>query len=221
MQQFTLIHDGSDQAWQAAYLAFHFASRLGAPLLALIVNSSGDNQIPAQNAAQIEISGRAACVEIETHILKEYSMEYVAALSMDSDGIFIPRRLIASNRAAKRYLEALPCPLWIVSKGSEVHEMALLVNDYQADERLIQNTITLARRTELPLTGIIKTEEMIQTSENQAFITWISLPDLSLEKITWVLKQQDINLLFVPVSALSIAVALSINCVIYLVPENA
>lgn len=216
MQRFTLIHDGSDQAWQTAYLAFHIANRLGAPLLAFLYNPNTDNQPLTQRAAQIEVGGRAAGVVIETQVLNDFSLEAVAAYSEDSNGIFLPHHLLPDERTNRHYLEILSKPLWIVSGESEVHNAAVLVTDFRADEQLINDTITLSQRTELSLTGIIREKEPAQTA-----IRWISMTDFSPEQITATLNQHQISLLFVPASAISLVADLSINCVVYPFAENA
>jgi hypothetical protein len=216
MQQFTLIHDGSDQAWQTAYLAFHIANQLGAPLLAFLFDPNKDNLTLTQRAAQIEVGGRAAGVVIETQILSDYSLEAVTAYSKESNGIFIPHRLLPDELTTSHYLEILSKPLWIVSGGSEVHNAAVLVTDFRADEQLINDTITLAQRTELSLTRVIREKEPATTA-----ISWISVADFSPEQITAALNQHQISLLFVPASAISLVADLSINCVVYPFGENA
>jgi hypothetical protein len=94
MQRFTLLHDGSDQGWQAAYLAFHIAAQLGAPLFALLVGSASDEKILARNASQVEVGGRAAGLVIKTRLVTEFSVDIVEENVADSDGLFVPRRLI-------------------------------------------------------------------------------------------------------------------------------
>ena len=68
MQRFSLIHDGSEQGWQAAYLAFNISARFGAPLLALLVKSDLPTSLLQKRAAQVRVGGNAAKLVIETKL---------------------------------------------------------------------------------------------------------------------------------------------------------
>jgi len=73
MQRFTLLHDGSPQAWQAAYLAFHIAAQLGAPLRVLLFDADDDQDMLAKNASQIEVGGHAAGVNVRTFVTRLFN----------------------------------------------------------------------------------------------------------------------------------------------------
>ena len=212
MQRFTLIHDGSDQGWQAAYLAFHIAAQLGAPLLVLLVNSGTDKKALAQRAKQVEVGARAAGVAVETRLMTEFSIETLVASTSALDGLFVPRRLVPDGETVARFLEALSCPLWIVSKDTETYEMAVLVDDFSADEWLIRYTTALAYRTQQTLTGFIRESELNLAPKTDA-IQWVPLGDVSLVEINAAMKPLDISLLFIPHAHISLMERLSMNCV--------
>jgi len=215
MQRFTLIHDGSDQGWQAAYLAFHVAAQLGAPLLVLLADPAADSETLVQRATQIEVGGRAAGVAIGTRLMTDFSVDVVTKNASGSDGLFIPRRLIPDWKSALQYLEAFSHPLWIVSTESEMHKMAILVDDFAANETLVNHTVTLARRLQQSLTGLVRVNELASIPRVDASIAWMSLPVLTPAEITVAIQQLEADLLFVPASGVSLVNELSINCVVY------
>jgi hypothetical protein len=221
MQRFTLLHDGSDQGWQAAYLAFHIAAQLGAPLFALLVGSASDEKILARNASQVEVGGRAAGLVIKTRLVTEFSVDIVEENVADSDGLFVPRRLIPDEETAARFLEASSCPLWIVSKEAEMHKMAVLVDDLAADKALITFTATLSNRLQQSLTGLVRKDEIALTSDTDESISWLPLEDFSPAEINATLNQLGAGLLFLPLSRLSLVHELSLNCVIYPAMQDA
>ena len=215
MQRFTLLHDGSDQGWQAAYLAFHIAAQLGAPLFALLVGSASDEKILARNASQVEVGGRAAGLVIETRLVTEFSVDVVEENVADSDGLFIPRRLIPNKETAVRFLEVLSCPLWIVSKEAEMNEMAVLVDGFIANKALITFTTALSHRLQQPLTGLARKDEFALATDTDKVISWLPLASFSPVEINATLNQLGASLLFLPVSKLSLVSELSTNCVVY------
>ena len=215
MQRFTLLHDGSDQGWQTAYLAFHIATQLGAPLLVLLADPAADSKTLAQRATQIEVGGRAAGVAIGTRLVADFSVGVVTQNASGSDGLFVPRRLIPNGKTARRYLEAYSRPLWIVSKESEMHKMAVLVDDLIVNESLVSYTITLSRRIQQSLTGLVRENDPASIPKSNASIAWVSLPALTPAEITAAIQQLEADLLFVPASGVSLVNELSINCVVY------
>jgi hypothetical protein len=215
MQRFTLLHDGSDQGWQTAYLAFHIATQLGAPLMVLLADPAADSKTLAQRATQIEVGGRAAGVAIGTRLVADFSVEVVTPIATGSDGLFVPRRLIPDGKTALRYLEAFSQPLWIVSKESEMHKMAVLVDDLIANETLVSYTITLSRRIQQSLTGLVRENESGSIPKADASITWMSLPTFIHTEITAAVQRLDAGLLFIPASRISLVDNLPINCVVY------
>ena len=214
MQRFTLIHDGSDQGWQAAYLAFHVAAQLGAPLLVLLVDSTTDKKILAQRATQVEVGGRAAGVVIGTRIVVDFSVNLVMENVAASDGLFVPRRLVPDGRTALRFLEALSCPIWVVSREAKTHKLAVLVNDLVTNAKLFSFTQALSNRLQHSLTGLISEAKLSSVSRDEAISTWIPLPDNSAREITTALDQNDIDILFVPISRSALIKDLSSNCVL-------
>lgn len=215
MQRFTLIHDGSNQSWQAAYLAFQIAARLGAPLLALLVDTAADSKNLTQRAAQVEVGGRAAELSIKIRFVTDPSVKALADNAAGSNGLFIPRRIIPDGETASRFLEVLSCPVWIVSKNEELREMAVLVDDLDSNRSLIDFTTTLSSRIQLPLTGLIPSNQFAQIPKNGDPINWLPLDDMSQQAIAIAIKGRNASLLFLPASNVSLLSKLSMNCVVF------
>lgn len=214
MQRFALIHDGSDQGWQTAYLAFHVSAQLGAPLQVLL-GASTNKATLVQRAAQVEIGGRAARVVIGTRLVADFSLDTLLENTNSMDGLFIPRRLLPDGETAVRFLEALSCPLWIVSRGPEIHKMAVLATDLVVDEKLIHYTSTLSHRLQQSLTGFIQAEKLALMFQNDLELDWESIPNFSSDEISSTVDQLDVDLLFVPASKASLIDNLTSNCVIF------
>ena len=216
MQRFTLIHDGSGLGWQAAYLAFYVAVRLGAPLRVLLVDPSADDETLAQKSADIEIGGRAAGVEIETQIVADISLDTITGYITDLNGLFIPKRLVPDGETAARWLEVVSCPLWIVSRESVTRKMAVLVENPDKDEDLITYTARLAQRMNETLTGLIPGEESPSpTIQDSIRLTWVPLQVLSLPSIVSALNRLHIDLLFIRPSNTFLVSKLDCTCVVY------
>jgi hypothetical protein len=215
MQRFTLLHDGSAQGWQAAYLAFHIAARLGASLLALLIDSTTDEKDLMQRAKQVEVGGRAAGVAIKARAITDFSADIMAEDVAQSDGLFVPRRLTPDERTVLRFLEVLSSPLWIVSKESQMRKMAVLVNDLTVNGALINYTTSLSRRTQQSLNGFIRANELASAQNTDASIVWTPLPDFSPTELKTAFNRLDVNLLFIPVSSIDLVKELPINCVVY------
>jgi len=215
MRRFTLIHDGSDQGWQATYLAFHIAVQLGAPLLVLLVDSTADKNMLAQRATQVEVGARAAGVSIETRSMLDFSLDTLAEIANTSDGLFVSKHFVPDRKTALRFLESLTCPLWIVSQNPETQEMAVLVDDLTANSELVNYTKSLSIRIKQTLTGLVRAGELATTPTADSSITWMPLPDFSPGKVKAILNRVDISLLFIPVSRVSLVDEISVNCVIF------
>lgn len=215
MQRFTLIHDGSNQGWQAAYLSYHIAAQLGAPLLALLVDPQNDKKILAQRASEVETGGHAAGVVMETRLVTNFTVDILFDDIEPIDGLFIPQRFVPDEKTAARFLEAVSCPLWIVSKDAEINEMAVLVDDLTASEKLINYTFALSTRIQQSLTGLVRENELAFTPRTNAAISWLPLHDFSPPEITATLNQLDAGLLFIPVADIALISKLSVNCVIF------
>ena len=215
MQRFTLLHDGSKQGWQVAYLAFHVAAQLGAPLLVLLTDSALAPDALIQRAAQVEVGGRAAGVTIKTHQVADFSVDVVTQYADDSDGLFVPQRLIPDWKTALRYLEAFSRPLWIVSRESEMRKMAVLVDNLDPNETLVNYTVTLSHRLQQSLTGIVLDSEPISVSKSDAPIDWVSLHVIDPVEINTALQQIEADLFFIPASRISLIDELPLNYVVY------
>lgn len=215
MQRFALIHDGSEQGWQAAYLAYHVAAQLGAPLQVLLIESPADKDSVAQRATQIEVGGRAAGVLLETHIVPDFSIDNVTTNTAAINGLFLPLRLLPEEKSAARLLESLSCPLWIVSEESKTHKMAVLVDDLTEDADLIAYAAMLSHRMSQSLTGLILGDGPSPTAQSGADLAWLPVQDFSLPVIASALNQLYVDLLFIRPSEFSLASGLSCTCVIY------
>jgi hypothetical protein len=223
MQRFSLLHTGSAQSWQAAYLAFHIAARLGAPLQVLLIGNSQKNKVSlAQWAAQLETGGRAAGVTIETRLLMGFSMDALKDTITSIDGLFAPRHFVPDGKTAELFLGTFSCPLWIVSQGSDFREMAILVDNFIKDNHMIADIKTLSRRLQQSLSGLIAERNFASTPKNDSpAFTWIPLSTLSQANIISSLKKHDIGLLFISAANAYLVNKLPCNCVIFPGKENA
>lgn len=215
MQRFTLIHDGSKQGWQAAYLAFYVAAQLGAPLQVLMVSADSDKNMLAKRAAQVEVGGHAAGVAIGTRLIGETSVDAVAEASGNTNGLFAPRRLIPDEKTARRFLEALSCPLWLVSKESETNGVTMLVDDPDAQEILVNYAAALSHRIQQPLIGLVLEGTFVRLPKTDTNFEWHPLPEFSIDALSTTLSQVNTSLFILPVSHFSFIDGLSLNCVIY------
>jgi len=220
MHRFTLLHDGSDQGWQATYLALHVATQLGAPLHVLHIDPLNQQSALAQRAAQVETGGHAAGVSIATDFLADYSKETLARYPTKMDGCFLPRALVPDPESASLFLEAFHCPLWIVSVAAKNDAMTVLVDDPVADAHLISESKTFANRLHQTLTGFIldaKVESMVASESSN--LKWMSFPEFSAEGITAALNQLQADLLFTSITNLTLTAGLPVNCVFVPVPQ--
>jgi hypothetical protein len=222
MQKFTLLHDGSDQGWQATYLALHIAARLGAPLQVLHMDLGNDTGTLNQRVAQVEISGHAAGVIIETGFLPDLSMDTLGKIVAARDGFFLPRRLISDGDIVSQFLDAYSCPLWIASQEPEIHRMAVLVNDPAEDTQLIEFTRSLSNRLGQSLTGLIQEEKYKSgLMHGSPDLKWLALPEISPGAITSVLERLDADLLVLSAANVHLAGNLPCNCIICPAIRNA
>jgi hypothetical protein len=219
MQRFTLVHDGSGQGWQTAYLAFHVAARLGAPLQVLLFDSAADQELLTLNATQLQTGGRAAGVSLETQFVTDFSIESVTRNMGTINGLFVPNRLLPDEKTAAHWLQALSCPLWIVSDELKTRKMAVLVEDPTADEDLIGYATVLSQRMSETLTGFILGAQIPVTVQHSPEMDWIPLQDFSAARIASALDQLHADLLCLKHLQFSLARELGRTCVIY--PEFA
>lgn len=215
MRRFALIHDGSDQGWQATFLAFHVAAQLGASLLLFLGDSPTDEKLLVQLANQVEVGGRAAGVVIETHFLSDFSVSLATENVPSVDGLFIPHRLIQDGETALRLLEALSCPLWIIAKEFETNDLAVLVNDPAEDAKMIHYATMLAHRLQQNLIGIRKESNFASTLIEDPILSWVSIPNFSPSSLTLTQKQIESGLLIMPSSRISLVDNWQFNYLIY------
>jgi hypothetical protein len=220
MQRFTLLHDGSDQAWRTVYLAFQVAAPLGAPLQVLLVEPV-DKEISIRNAAQVEIGGRAAGVAVETVIAIDLSLDAMMVHVKEIDGLFLPRHLASDEKIVSRFLEAFSCPLWAISNDSRIRNPAVLVNDMKADAGLVQYATRLSMRLNLPLTGLARALTPGLHVSGDSAPLWKQVQQFTPGGIASTLDQLDVGLCFVPASAAWLVEEVLVNCVVFPGPANA
>ena len=214
MQRFTLIHDGSSQGWQAAYLAFDVAARLGAPLQVLLLDSK-DPELVAQNAMQLQTAARAAGVPLETQVVEDFSTESVFRSAAAINGLFLPHGLLPDADAAMRFLEALSCPLWIVADELRTRQMVVLVENLTGDEDLIAYAVILSQRMSETLTALTLNEEASQKLQSNPDISWMPLQEFSEARIVSALDQLHADLLCIKQANFSLAHGLGRTYLIY------
>lgn len=219
MQRFTLIHDGSKQGWQTAYLAFHVAAQLGAPLLGLIVDAGSDMDALKKRAEQVEVGAHAAGVAIGTQLIPEFSVDAVDKYLGEGNGFFVPRRIIPDEETARRFLDVMPCPLWLVSKGPGINGMAVFVSVPGEQDALINYASTLSHRLKQTLTGLVLKGDLTQISQTEIDFSWLILSDSKRSTISAALDRANANLLVLSVSQFSLSMKTSFSCIFY--PMNA
>jgi len=212
MQRFTLLHDGSDQGWQATYLAFYIAVRFGAPLQVLHIDPRKNTKDLKRRAIDVETGGNAAGVSVETQFLADAPQETVRNLVSSVDGFFLPQRL---HSMIAPTLKGFSCPVWVVSREPETHRMAVLVDDPSGDVKVIEFANSLSNRIGLPFT-ILMHEENYKDKFRQGWpeTSWLAVPDVSVTAIASVLKRLDAGLLTLSVSNLDLAGILPCNCIV-------
>lgn len=216
MQRFTLLHDGSVQGWQATYLAFHVAARLGAPLQVLHIDPDNDDEALDQRAAHVETGGHAAGVVIETYLLADFSMETLKEIITAIDGFFLPHRLIEDGEAVSTYLRAFSCPIWDISVEAKLDEIVVLVNDPVQDVQLISSAKIISQRLQQSLTALVLDDKFELTLKPElAGLKWMSIPVLSPDGIARALDRLHVSLVFVSISDFPLVANLPNNYIIY------
>ncbi len=215
MQRFTLIHDGSGQGWQTAYLAFHVSARLGALLQISLLDSGSDREMLSQSAAQLQTGGRAAGVSLETQIVTNFSMEDVIRKTGAINGLFLPNRLLPDENTAARLFGELSCHLWIVSDEPKTRRMAVLVENLPEDQGLIASALMLSQRMSETLTGLILAGKAPPAAQGSPEMDWMPLQDFSAPRIASVLDQLHVGLLCLSHLKFSLARKLGRTCVVY------
>lgn len=191
------------------------AARLGAPLLALLDGSKTDKEHLGTSAREVKVGARAAGVAIETRFVTDFSPDVVRRHGPDTNGLFVPYHLIVDEDSARRYLEVLSCPLWIIKEEAAPNKIAVLVNDLDKDAGLVHYATILAHRLSQSLRGIINENELRSAVEQDQTVSWIPLSDASQSSITSVLSQMASSLLVMPAVNISLVLATSSNCVVF------
>ena len=187
----------------------------GAVLQVLLLNSNSNKQKLAEIANHVEIGGRAAGLTIEIQPLMDFSPKTLQASLTTTDGLFVSRRLIPDGKSAELFLEALSCPLWIVSKGSEIREMAVLVGNPMRNRHLITYTKMLSHRIQQPITGLIREEDLAITPQGESSVlAWKFIPSLASVDVSAALRQLNTGLLFISRLNAAMLRELAYNCVI-------
>jgi len=220
MQRFTLIHDGSEQGWQTAYLAFHVAAQLGAPVQGLIVDAGSDKDVLEKRASQVEVGGHAAGVAIETQMILEFSVDAVKDHLGEGNGLFVPRRLVPDEETARRFQELFACPLWIVSRRSAAKGVAVLFDMPEEQEAMFRYAAILSHRLKQPLTGFILNDDLARHPLPDIDFFQLLLPDFSISTISTALDRVNASLLILSISQFTLSTKLPLNCVFYPVNKD-
>jgi len=222
MQRFTLLHDGSVQGWQATYLAFHVAARLGSPLQVLHIDPNNDDHALHQRSMHVKTGGNAAGVVVENHLVSDFSLNTLKEHITAIDGFFLPQHLIADRESVSLYLDAFSRPLWAASVDAKLDEMALLVHNPIQNADLIVYAKTLSQRLQQSVIAFIvedKLESILKPELSD--IRWMLLPTFSQADIAQALKQLQVDLLFVSEADALMAGGLPANCVIFPTKQDA
>jgi hypothetical protein len=216
MQRFALVHDGSAQGWQTAYLAIHVAARLGALLQVWLADTNADIESLAQRAAQLEIGGRSAGVSLTTQVVQGISLKTLAERDLASiNGVFFPYHLLPEDDSVINLLDKMSCPVWIVADEPKTHTMAILVDDYVGDQQFILYATLMSQRMNESITGLLVGAPPLQMLHGVAEITWFPLKDSALPTIVSALQQLHIDLLFLSHANVSLVRSLERTCVVY------
>lgn len=210
MQNFALLHDGSKTGWHASYFALHVSARLGAQLRIFL------NMKSKRQKNLIEIAARASGVVIDITFLDNMSTGTILTHSRDMDGLFVHRRFIPDGRTARRYVNKLSRPLWVVSRKSEIREIAALVNNPIADVQMLAYAGAFSHRIHESISGIIRNTERKPEPINKAPITnWVAIQSFSQIKINNLSRKRNFDLLFVPATRAGLVKKTSCNCVLF------
>lgn len=218
MNRFTLIHDGTNQGWNTAYLAFHVAARLGAPLQAVLVDANATDEDLKSQATQIETGARAAGVKIETQVVKDFSPITISESIATGDGLFVPHRLTPNGKAALAFLNRIHAPLWIVKEGIDPLQWGILPDKEIKNKDLLTYADGLSYRFETSLTGLITKKASSPLKKKFPRLEWHHIPGISLTDVALAVKTFHIDLLFLHASHASLVSKLKCACVVY--PES-
>ncbi len=191
-----MIHDGSAQGWQTAYMAFHVAARLHASLLAISLAKSNNRESSAERILKMGVGARAAGLMLRTGTIHELTAEAVAAQAGGSGALLLPKDLFQDMALAPAQVEALACPVWLISHEHEIRRLGVVVNDAVSVKGALHYASTLALRLNQPLiclTNAAGPAKLPRTLKN-VDLKWDVLNDLSVQAIHQQVSAKDIDL---------------------------
>lgn len=212
MLNFVLIHDGTELGWQAAYRAFHVTARLGASLLALVIDAELDADELAQHAAEIKIGGNAARINLTTRVITEFSQEKLLQNIQAGDGVFLPRHLVPDEKTAVWYLERLENPLWVISTKAEINMMGVLSTGGGEDRYAVNYATLLSNRMRKPLVGFSGIRE---AGEADPGMGWVVIDEHSPQSLLEALSEKEVDLMVIPASQIHFFSQSPVNIVIF------
>lgn len=194
MQHLMVILDNSADVWQAAYTAYDVAARSGASLVGVLVTDEGSHARALQTLRKFEMGARAAGVRVTTREITVSLSGYLKTHSAEMDGVFISRTSLNSPHAFDDLLNALSCPLWIVSTQRPIRRLLAIESAQAAGPEL---ALSLARRWGLSLKLLTPPETSgipEQPSESPAEIVRQAVPSLDLTTLLSQIEEGNIDL---------------------------
>jgi len=195
-QRLTVIHDGSAQGWQTVYVAFHVAARLQGSLLAISLANSNNRESSAERILKMGVGARAAGLMLRTRTIHELTAKAVAAQAGGSEALLLPKDLFRDLALAPAQVEALACPVWLISHEHEIRRLGVVLNDPVIVKGALHYASTLAFRLNQPLiclTTAPSPAKYPRTLKNVDF-KWNVLNDLSVRAIHQQVSEKDIDL---------------------------
>ena len=215
MLKFVLVHDGTDLGWQAAYRAFHVAARLGASLLAVVIDSRLNADDLVQAAAEIKVGGNAARIILTTSVIAEFTEEKLVKQVIPGDGLFLPRHLVPDEQTALRFLDRLGNPIWAIATQAEINRMGVFIPEQSTDLQAISYARLMANRMRKPLVGF---SNLARSDRADPGVEWVEVRDSSDQAVFDAVDENEIDLLIFLPSQVRLLNSLPINCVIFRAP---
>jgi hypothetical protein len=216
MQRYSLFHDGSDQSWQATFLAFHVTARLGATLQVHLVGEESDSNSKVREtiAQQVAVGGRAAGITIETQHWPDFAMEQLEVLGAQ-DGLIAPFSLFPNIESILYSLEFINCPLWLISQSAESYVMAILAADIDPSKAMIDFARALSARLQSNLKGLTMADQLKMAEDTYPDVGWHEFlrPESVLLKA--LVTKVKANLLVISHSDLELAYELDRNLILH------
>jgi hypothetical protein len=195
-QRLTVIHDGSGQGWQAVYVAFHVAARLHASLLAISLANSNNRESSAERILKMGVGARAAGLTLRTGTIHELTVEAIEAQARGSGALLLPKDLFRAAGLVPALVEALACPVWLISREHEIRRLGVVLNGPASAGGALHYASTLAFRWNQPLicltseAGLSKYPRTIKSVD----LKWKVLGDLSAPAIQQQVSEKHIDL---------------------------